>query len=150
MEPMYASEYHYSPHDEITEPHPIGGRYPTAPLPAITLPRESWFARAMHGIGRFLVAGVKKINQLLALGLTVLLLLLLTRFALNFFDLKLSLFAQWVFQLTAPLVLPFNNFLPAIPYQGYSIDVSTLIAIIVYTLAVMIVRRFLKVLVTKP
>lgn len=102
MKPMYSSEYHYSPHDEITEPHPIGGRNGTAPLPAIALPRESWFARGMRGIGKFLAAVIKKINQLLALGLTVLLLLLLTRFALNFFDLKLSMFAQWVLQLTAP------------------------------------------------
>ena len=147
---MYASEYHYSPHDEITEPHPVNGRNGTAPLPAIALPRESWFARTMRGIGRFLAAVIKKINQLLVLGLVVLLLLLFTRFALDFFDLKLSIFAQWVFQLTSPLVLPFNNFLPAIPYQGYTIDVSTLVAIIVYTLAVIIVRQFLKVLVTRP
>lgn len=147
---MYAPKYHYSPYDDVTEPHPIDGRNATAPLPAIALPRESWFARAMRGIGRFLAAIIKKINQILALGLTVLLLLLLARFALVFFGLKLSLFARWVLQLTAPLVLPFNNFLPAIPYQGYSIDVSTLIAIIVYTLAVMIVRQFLKVLVARP
>ena len=150
MERRYAQEYQYSPYDEITEPQPIRGINVTAPLPISALPRESWFTRAMRGIGKFFAAIVKKINQLLALGLAVLLLLLFTRFVLDFFNLKLSLFAQWVFQLTSSLVLPFNNLLPALPYQGYTIDVSTLIAIIVYILAVTIVRQFLKLLVTRP
>ena len=149
MEHRYAPEYDdYTPYDEITEPQ-LARINITAPLPVSAMHRQSWFARTMGGIGRF-AAIIKKINQLLGLGLAVLLLLLFTRFALDFFNLKLSLFAQWVFQLTAPLVLPFNNLLPALPYQGYTIDVSTLIAIIVYTLAVTIVRQFLKVLVTRP
>jgi len=122
----------------------------TAPIPRVALPHESWFVRMLRAIGRFIAAIIKKINQLLALGLSVLLLLLFTRFALYFFSLKSSLFSAWVFQLSAPLVFPFNNLLPPLPFYGYTIDVSTLIAIIVYTLAVTIVRQFLKVLVARP
>ncbi|HET9922254.1 MAG TPA: hypothetical protein VFQ30_20655 [Ktedonobacteraceae bacterium] len=141
-EPNY--DYMY---DQITEPVLTSN---TAPMPVSAIPRESWFTRMMRGIGHFFAAVIKKINQLLALGLTILLLLLFTRFALYFFGLKLSLFSQWVFQLSAPLVLPFNNLLPALPFQGYTLDVSTLIAIIVYALAVTLVRQFLKVLVARP
>jgi len=49
--------------------------------------------------------------------------------------------------LSAPLVVPFrSNLLPALPYNGFTIDVSTLIAIVAYALGVTIVRQFLKVL----
>jgi hypothetical protein len=49
--------------------------------------------------------------------------------------------------LSAPLIAPFaSRSLPALPYNGFIIDVSTLIAIVVYALGVTIVRQFLKVL----
>jgi uncharacterized protein YggT (Ycf19 family) len=147
----HAPEEDYSYlYDEDTDPFLPAMPRITAQLPVAALPRESWFVRMLRGIGRFIAALIKKINQLLALGLTVLLLLLFTRFALYCFGLKSSLFSEWVFQISAPLVLPFNNLLPALPFNGYTIDVSTLIAIIVYALAVTIVRQFLKLLVTRP
>jgi uncharacterized protein YggT (Ycf19 family) len=101
----------------------------------------------MHAIGAFFTAIINKINQLLSFALAVLLLLLFTRFILRFFGLSLSQFAYWVFLLSTPLVAPFNNLLPPLSYDGYIIEVSTLVAIIVYALAVTIARQFLKVLV---
>ena len=104
----------------------------------------------MRAIGAFFTAIINKINQLLAFALSVLLLLLFTRFILRFFGLALSQFAYWVFLLSTPLVAPFNNLLPPLSYNGYIIEVSTLIAIVVYALVVTIARQFLKVLVARP
>ena len=142
-------DYYYLYNDD-TEPLLPGRHQGTAPIPVIALPRESWVMRMLRAIGRFVAAIIKKINQLLALGLAVLLLLLFTRFALYLFGLKSSLFSTWVFQISAPLVMPFTNLIPPLPFYGYTIDVSTLIAIIVYALTVTIVRQFLKVLIARP
>jgi len=103
--------------------------------------------RLLHAIGAFFTAVINKINQLLSFALAVLLLLLFTRFLLRFFGLTLSQFAYWVFLLSTPLVAPFNNLLSPLSYDGYIIEVSTLVAIIVYALVVTIARQFLKVLV---
>jgi len=101
----------------------------------------------MRAIGAFFAAIINKIDQLMSFALAVLLLLLFTRFILRFFGLSLSQFAYWVFLLSTPLVAPFNNLLPPLSYDGYIIEVSTLVAIIVYALVVTIARQFLKVLV---
>lgn len=122
----------------------------TTPIPISALPHESWLRRAMRAIANFFAAVIHKINQLLALTLAVLLLLLFTRFLLLFFGLTLSDFVHWVFLLSAPLVAPFERLLPTLPYDGYTIDPSTLIAIVIYTLVVTIVRQFLKILVRRP
>ena len=106
--------------------------------------------RLVRGIGNFFAAIINKINQLLALALAVLLLLLFTRFILLFFGLTLSDFVHWIFFLSAPLVAPFERLLPTLPYEGYNIDASTLVAIVVYALIVTIVRQFLKILVQRP
>jgi uncharacterized protein YggT (Ycf19 family) len=119
----------------------------TAPLPAnYRLPGETWLQRFLQGIGHFIAAIIHKCNQILGLALAVLLLLLFTRVLLVFFALKTSLFAQWVFLLSDPLVMPFNNFLPVLPYEGFLIDTSTLVAIIVYFLLTTVVRQFLRLL----
>lgn len=122
----------------------------TTPIPRIALPRESWMQRVLRGLGAFFSAIINKINQLLALSLAVLLLLLFTRFILSFFGFTSTggqySFSHWVFFLSAPLVVPFQNMLPALPYDSYTIDVSTLIAILVYATGITIVRQFLKVL----
>ena len=132
-------------YNEVTEPMlpPI-----TTPIPRVVLPHESWIGRAFRGLGAFFSAIIRKVNQLLALALAVLLLLLFTRFVLYFFHFSSggSSFSYWVYYLSAPLVAPFANLLPALPYNGFSIDVSTLIAIVAYALGVTIVRQFLKVL----
>src|SRR5258708_1297497 len=121
----------------------------TTPMPRLALPLESWISRALRAIGAFISAIIRKVNQLLALALAVLLLLLFTRFILYFFHFSSSSgssFVYWVFFLSTPLVAPFENLFPTLPYNGYSIDVSTLIAIVAYALGVTIVRQFLKVL----
>jgi len=141
------SSNQYTLYSSITEP-----MLPsiTTPIPRIALPQESWLRRTLHGIVDFFAFFIKKINQLLALSLAVLLLLLFTRFVLYFFHLTTSQFSYWVFLLSTPLVSPFENLLPPLPYRGYTIDVSTLIAILGYALGVTIVRQFLKVLVARP
>lgn len=106
--------------------------------------------RLVRAIGAFFTAIINKISQLLSFALAVLLLLLFTRFILRFFGLAQSQFAYWVFLLSTPLVTPFTNLLPPLSYEGYIIEVSTLVAIIVYTLLVTIARQFLKVLVARP
>ena len=146
---------YYAFYNEATEPMLSNI---TTPMPRIALPRESWITRALRGMGTFFAAIIKKINQLLALGLAALLLLLFTRFILYFFHFSVGnsslqppfpYFSYWVFFLSAPLVAPFENLVPSLPYNGYSIDTSTLIAILAYALGVTIVRHFLKILVAR-
>ena len=141
------SKNQYTLYSAVTEPML---QSITTPIPRIALPHESWMRRALHGIADFGAFLIKKSNQLLALGLAVLLLLLFTRFVLYFFHLTASQFSYWVFLLSTPLVAPFKNLLPPLPYYGYTIDVSTLIAILGYALGVTIVRQFLKMLVVRP
>ncbi len=125
----------------------------TTPMPRIALPHKSWLQRVLHGLGTFFSAIINKVNQLLALALAVLLLLLFTRFLLSFFHFSSSCgsfsFSYWVYFLSTPLVIPFQNMLPALPYNGYSIEVTTLIAILVYAIGITIIRQFLKVLVAR-
>ncbi len=136
----------YLLYNDVTEPMPDI----TTPIPHFALPRESWIQRILRGLGTFFSAIINKVNQLLALSLAVLLLLLFTRFILNFFNFhsnggQLS-FSHWVFLLSTPLVVPFQNMRTALPLNVYTIDVSTLIAILVYATGITIVRQFLKVL----
>ncbi|HLI88511.1 MAG TPA: hypothetical protein VKV37_07460 [Ktedonobacteraceae bacterium] len=115
----------------------------TAPIAGTLVLREPWMRRGLRAIGRFFAAIIRKINQILGLALTVLELLFIARFLLIFFDLTASLFAHWIFTISAPLILPFNDLSPILPYQGFNVDVSTLVAMVVYAIAVIIVRRFL-------
>jgi hypothetical protein len=126
--------------DDRTDP---AFRAVTAPLSRALVLREPWTRRSMRAIGSFFAAILRKISQILGLALTALELLFIARFLLIFFDLTASLFAHWVFVISAPLILPFNDLSPILPYQGYNVDVSTLVAMVVYWLAVLIVRRFL-------
>ncbi len=122
----------------------------TTPIPRFALPRESWIQRVLRGLGTFFSAIINKVNQLLALSLAVLLLLLFARFILSFYGFTSTggqfSFSHWVFFLSTPLVVPFQNMLPTLPFNGYTIDVSTLIAILVYAIGITTVRQFLKVL----
>src|SRR6266566_6084534 len=141
---------HYSLYNDATEPMlPTS----TTPMPRIALPREAWIQRVLRGLGTFFSAIINKVNQLLALVLAVLLLLLFTRFILSFFHYPSSSepfsFSYWLFFLSTPLVVPFQNMLPALPYYGNSIEVTTLIAILVYTMGITVIRQFLKVFVTR-
>src|SRR6266704_4832862 len=89
---------HYSLYNDVTEPMLSTI---TTPMPRIALPRESWLQRVLRGLGTFFRAIINKVNQLLALALAVLLLLLFTRFILYFFhfstDCGRHCFSYWVF-----------------------------------------------------
>jgi len=124
----------------------------TTQIPRNALPRESWMQRVSRGLGTFFRTIINKVNQLLALALATLLLLLFTRFILSFFQFSSGSsfsFSYWVFFLSTPLIVPFQNLFPALPFNGYIIEVSTLIAILAYTLGVTIVRQLLRVLVAQ-
>ncbi len=135
-------------YNDVTEPM-LPSNF-TTPIPRYALPRESWIQRVLRGLRNLFAAIINKVNQLLALFLAVLLLLLFTRFILSFYGFtstggQLS-FSHWVFYLSTPLVVPFQNMLPTLPFNGYIIEVSTLIAILVYAIGITTVRQFLKVL----
>ncbi|MBO0781429.1 MAG: YggT family protein [Ktedonobacteraceae bacterium] len=146
MRRRHKKAHHSAFYSEETEP--ALGRI-TAPLPTYLLPYDPWWRRLLWAVGRFCEAIVRKVNQLLGLALAVLLLLLFTRVVLTFFSLNNSLFVHWVYLLSDPLILPFTNLLPMLPFDGYRLDVSTLIAIVIYALVVAIVRQFIKVLVAR-
>ncbi|HEY4384506.1 MAG TPA: hypothetical protein VGN34_08555 [Ktedonobacteraceae bacterium] len=121
-------------------------------LPRITLPipayqfsnmREPWHRRLVLGLHSALVFVVRKIILLLNFALCLLLLLLFARFLLIAFSLHASIFASWIFQLSNWPVLPFNNLLPTLLYQGLLLDTNTLVAILSYTIIVKLITGFL-------
>ena len=116
----------------------------STPIPAIP---QTGFQRFSYGVHLFLQALVRKINRLLTFGLALLLLLLFVRFLLHFFEITSSLFALWTYQISDPLVYPFQGMMPLLPYNGYRIDVSTLVAIVAYALLVKIFTSFLSIVV---
>jgi uncharacterized protein YggT (Ycf19 family) len=123
----------------------------TASIP-IYFPRPSRWQRFLHATGHFCIVLVRKINQLLGFALLILILILLTRFLLHLFNITTNenLFTQGVFLVSDPLIAPFNHLFLAVPYQGYSIDVTTLVSMGIYIVGTILVRKFLKLLVTKP
>ena len=133
-------------HNQSTDPFM---RSVTAPLSTPYVIRETRGQRFQRITKSVFAAIFRKINQLIGLALAVLLLLLFTRFLLNFFEITTSVFTGWIHQLTAPLVYPFENLVPALPYNGFSIDVTTLVAIVVWAIAILLVRQFIRVLVGK-
>ncbi len=135
-------------YDQATEP---GFNPVTAPIP-IYFPRPSRWQRFLHASGQFCVVLVRKINQLLGFALLILFLILLTRFLLHLFNITtdVNLFTQGVFLVSDPLIAPFDHLFPPVLYQGYSIDVTTLVSMGIYIVGTVLVRRFLKLLVTKP
>lgn len=124
----------------------------TAPIPSlqysqqIPTPPETRGQRFRRRTQIFFKAVLRRVNQLLALALIVDLLLLLSRFALHFFGITTSIFTSWVYQLTNPIVYPFDNLVAPIPYSGFSIDVTTVIAAVASIIVFFIVRRLLRIL----
>lgn len=146
--PFYNNTASYS---DITEPL-VAQALPSAtgPLPPYTaLPRQTWAERSTRWLGRLFTSVINKIRALLALALLVVWLLLASRFLLTMFAITHSLFAQWVFYAASPLMYPFNNLIPPFLYNSYLIDISTLVAMAVYMAAALIMRRFLRILVTR-
>jgi uncharacterized protein YggT (Ycf19 family) len=133
-------------HNQATDPLM---RSVTTPLSTPYILKETRGQKFQRVTKSVFAAIVRKINQLIGLALTVLLLLLFTRFLLNFFEITTSVFTGWVHLLTNPLVYPFENLVPSLPFNGFSIDVTTLVAIVIWTIAVLLVRQFLRILVGK-
>ena len=122
----------------VTTPLPRTYPTPTRPLP-------QWQQYNGQRVKRtFMQALIDKINKLLGFTLILVFLLLLARFLFTLFSLTTSLFSQWVFVASQPLITPFEGLLPTVPYQGYPIAWSVLCAFVVYTIAIFLVSRFLK------
>jgi uncharacterized protein YggT (Ycf19 family) len=136
----------YTMHNQATDPLM---RSVNVPLSTPYILKETWTQRVQRVTKGVFAAIFRKINQLIGLALAVLLLLLFTRFLLNFFEITTSVFTGWIRLLTAPLVYPFENLVPALPYNGFSIDVTTLVAIVVWTIAIVLLRQFIRILVGK-
>lgn len=153
-QPGFADDYTYYndiTYSDTTQPlMPSMSPTGTGPLPPfVVMPRQTRSQRFAHRLGHALEVIVNKFNRLLALALTAVLLLLAGRFLLIFFSLAHSLFSRWMFLVTSPLMYPFANLAPTISYNGYVIDISTLVGMMAYIVIVLIVRRFLRILVTK-
>lgn len=136
-------------HGEQTQPFVVGG---TSPIPSLHTPhyppasQETRGQRFQRHMRVFFKAVLRRVYQLLALALIVLLLLLLARFTLHFFGITTSIFTSWIYFVTDAIVYPFNNLIAPIPYNGFSIDVTTIIAAIVWIAVFLIIRRLLRIL----
>jgi len=136
-------------HGEQTQPFVVRA---TAPIPALQYsqqlptPTETRSQRFQRHMRVFFKAVLRRVYQLLALALIVVLLLLLSRFALHFFGITTSIFTFWIYQITSPIVYPFDNLVAPIPYNGFSIDVTTIITAIASIVVFLIVRRLLRIL----
>lgn len=142
--PHDAEPFYYTLHNEHTDPTL---RTVTAPLPEEYRPHINWPQRFSYSWKSFWRATVRKINQFLNFVLVLLSLLLVARFLLTLFGITTSLFAQWVYLLSWPLILPFDNMVPVVTYSGYRIDASTLVALAVYFVARLLLSGILKILV---
>jgi len=72
----------------------------------------------------------------------------LARLVLTFFQPSLGAFSSWVNLLSTPLVAPFGRWLifyhTASSPSGYTLDGSTLIALVVYAIGCALLRRLFK------
>ena len=87
------------------------------------------------------------IYHLLGVASAIISLLLIARFVLTFFHLSPGEFSAWVNLLSTPLVAPFGDWL--IPYHTsstivHTVDVSTVIAFLVYAVGFALLRGLLK------
>jgi serine/threonine protein kinase len=118
-----------------------------SPPPPVVPSYESWIHRLFRGIGAVFAAVMTIIYRLLGVASAIISLLLIARFALTFFHLSLGDFSSWVNLLSTPLVAPFGDWL--IPYHAsstavYTVDVSTVIAFLVYAVGFAFIRRLFK------
>lgn len=142
-------ESRFTAHDQVTE---AGVNQMTFPIPVNYFPQQSRWQRFLQGTRLFCVALVRKINQLLGFALLILILILLTRFLLHLFNIttNVNLFTQATFMITDPLIAPFDHLFAPVLYQGYTIDVTTLLSMGIYVVGTFLLRRFFKLLVTRP
>jgi uncharacterized protein YggT (Ycf19 family) len=134
-------------YNEDTDPGFINA---TAPIPGYHLPPETRTQRLWRATRSTSSLVIRKINQLLTFALNVLLLILFIRLLLIAFGLTTSLFTSWIYMLSTPFIIPFENFLPVLHYGQFAIDLSTIAAMIAYVILVALVRRLFLVLFARP
>jgi serine/threonine protein kinase/uncharacterized protein YggT (Ycf19 family) len=110
-------------------------------------PREPVVNKGMHLVDKTLMIIFTGTYHLLGLMGTLLFLLLAARFVLTFFNLSLGAFSSWINALSSPLVAPFGNMLIAFhpsPSANYMVDVSAIVAFVVLSIALALIRSLLK------
>jgi len=120
---------------------------PAAPPPAAPS-HASWTRTLFEGIGALLAGVMAFIYHILGVASSIISLLLLARLVLTFFQLSLGEFSSWVDLLSTPLVAPFGRWLifyhTASSPSGYTLDGSTLIALVIYAVGFALLRRLFK------
>lgn len=82
------------------------------------------------------------LSKLLDAIVTFIEIILSVRFVLIMFGVKSSSeFVVWIYKTTAPLVFPFKNIFQQLKFLGLIIDLSTLLAIIAFGLAGIILTK---------
>jgi serine/threonine protein kinase len=131
----------------VTPVKPTPAPPPAAPPPA-ALSHASWTRTLFEGIGAVFAGVMAFIYQILGVASTIISLLLMARLVLTFFQLSLGEFSSWVNLLSTPLVTPFGRWLIFYPTasspSGYTLDASTLIALVVYAIGCALLRRLFK------
>ncbi len=116
-----------------------------APVPAA--PRKPVLRTGLRTIDKILMAIFTATYHLLGIISALLFLLLAARFVLTFFHLSLGAFSSWVIALSSPIVAPFGNMLVAVhpsPTGDYMVDVSAIVAFLVLSIVIAIIRGLLK------
>jgi len=121
---------------------------PSPPPPAVPS-YEAWTHRLFREIGallaELLAVVMTIIYHLLGVASAIISLLLIARFVLTFFHLSLGDFSSWVNLLSTPLVAPFGNWLIHTSSTiVHTVDVSTVIAFLVYAVGFALLRGLLK------
>ncbi len=120
---------------------------PSAPPPAAPS-HASWIRTLFEGIGALFAGVMAFIYHILGVASTIISLLLLARLVLTFFQLSLGEFSSWVNLLSTPLVAPFGRWLifyhTASSPSGYTLDGSTLIALVIYAVGFALLRPLFK------
>ena len=84
------------------------------------------------------------LRRLINLASFIIELLLIIRLIFKFFVVNENTpFVSWIYGITAPLVAPFARILPNWKFQGFVVDFSTLVAIIVYAIAAYLILMIL-------
>ncbi len=115
--------------------------------PVSVTPREPVLRKGLHLVDKTLIVSFTATYHLLGIASALLFLLLAARFVLTFFQLSLGAFSSWVNVLSSPLVAPFGNMMIAFhpsPTANYMVDVSVIVAFVVLSIAIAIIRGLLK------
>ncbi len=115
--------------------------------PVSATPRKPVLRTGLRTIDKILMAIFTATYHLLGIISALLFLLLAARFVLTFFHLSLGAFSSWVIALSSPIVAPFGNMLVAVhpsPTGDYMVDVSAIVAFLVLSIVIAIIRGLLK------